>query len=533
MGRYRLFLVLSFNLVFAASIGFTQVESRLNPIPPAPTPNASIKVALSEIDEYIEKVQKDWNVPGLAVAIVKGDKVLFSKGYGVRRLDGADPVDADTLFAIASNSKAFTAAALAVLVEEGKLAWDDPVQKHFPEFMMPDPFVTREMTVRDLLCHRCGLDTFSGDLLWYDTNYSTQEVAERIRFLKPVSSFRSRYGYQNLMYIVAGLVIERVSGETWGEFVTSRFLRPLEMNRTTVSIADLQDNFASPHNESGGQGLRVLPLGNVDNAWGACGLNSSVNDLAKWMIAQLNDGRFAGKQILTTSRIDELFSPHTIIPLSAAARQAEPSRHFQAYGLGYVLHDWHGRKVVGHSGGLDGMISYLAMVPEEKLGVVVLTNNESSASRFIRDRVIECFLDVAERPDRSGTAVARRAAIDQQQAATRKKIDDARRSGTSPSIPLFELAGRYRCPMYGDVVVEAEGERLLLKLGPATNFVAELSHWHLNTFQIHWRESVKYNFPRGFVTFSINGQGQAERLEIDQPNDDFWFYELKPERIKE
>lgn len=538
----RMFLVCSGCLGFLA-VGLAQETADPKRLPLEPLPPASrageqpqdpqLQDWLREIDEYAVKVQRDWNVPGMAIAIVHKNQIVLCKGYGVRRLDRDEPVDGDTLFAIASNSKAFTAAALGILVDEGKLRWDDPVIKHFPEFMMPDPFVTREMTIRDLLCHRSGLDTFSGDLLWYDTRYSAREVADRIRFLQPTSSFRSRYGYQNLMYIVAGLVLERVSGQSWGAFVSKRILEPLRMTRTTVSVADMTDNFAWPHNESGGKGLRVLPLGNVDNAWGACGLNSSAADLAQWMLFQLNGESFAGQRPLSADRLRELMEPQTIVPLSPAAIEAEPTRHFQAYGLGYVLHDWHGRKIVGHSGGLDGMISYLAMVPEEQLGVVVLTNSESSASRFIRDRVIECFLNVAERPDRSAAAIARQAQTDQQQAAERNRIDSLRKSDTQSSLPLADFAGRYRCPMYGDVVIEQVDDRLVLRLDPAANFVADLSHWHLNTFQIHWRESVHYNFPRGFVTFTIDGSGQPDQLVIDQPNNDFWFYELKPRRVRD
>lgn len=486
-----------------------------------------------ELTTYIAKVQQDWEVPGLAVAIVRDGKVLLANGWGVRSLSTQDPVDANTLFAIASNSKAFTAAAIGILVDDGKLAWDDPVIKHIPTFQMPDPWVTREMTIRDLLCHRSGMDTFSGDLLWYDTTYTADDVVDRIRYLKPTSSFRSRYGYQNLMYIAAGKVIERVSGLSWAEFIQQKILNPTGMSRTTTSVAQMVDNFAMPHNrsagspDSGSSSLRVLPLGNVDNSWGACGLNSSVNDLARWMLLQLSSGEWEGKRVISGQRLQEMWQPNTAQALSAAAIISEPTRNFQTYGLGYVLNDWHGRKIVSHSGGLDGMISQLAMVPAEKTGVVVLTNSESSASRFIRDRILEVLWGIEDRRDKSAEAVARKAASDQAAAKKREEQDAARHENTSTTIPVTGLVGTFQSQLYGDVTVAFEEEHLVLRLVPAPNFVADLEHWQYNTFVIRWRDSVKYDFPRGFATFTIDASGSPHQLIIDQPNDDFWFYELE------
>lgn len=487
---------------------------------------------LAEIDQYIQKVQKDWEVPGIAVAIVQGDKVLMAKGYGVRDINTKEAVDENTLYAVASNSKAFTAAALAILVDEGKVSWDDPVTKYLPTFQMPDAWTTREMTVRDLLCHRSGMDTFSGDLLWYDTNYTADQVVERIRYLKPVSSFRSRYGYQNLMYITAGKIIERVSGQSWAEFVRGRILNSIGMTRTTTSIKEIKDNFASPHNKSGGAGLRALPLGDVDNSWGACGLNSSVSDMAKWMQMQLSSGKVGDKQIISEKQLHQMCQPWMILQQPFEAPR-QPMKNFQAYGLGYFLMDWYGHKVVNHSGGLDGMISQLAMVPSLNLGVVVLTNSESSSSAFIRNRILECFMGVADRPDRSGDALAKFIEGEKKKAEAMAKQDADRKKDSTTTIPLTDLAGRFRSEMYGDVVVTAEGDRLVLKLEPAANFVADLEHWQYNTFLIKWRSTVKYNFPRGFVNFTIDASGKPAQLVIDQPNDDFWFYELDLKRVPE
>src|SRR5436190_9631299 len=220
----------------------------------------SLDEKLKEIDDYANTVMTTWKGPGMAIAVVKDDKVLMAKGYGVRELGKPDKVDENTLFAIASNTKAFTTASLAILVDEGKLNWNDKVSKYLPELQMYDPWVTNELTIRDIVSHRVALDTFSGDLLWYDTTYSTDEMLRRVRYLKPVSDFRTRYGYQNLMFIAAGRVIEKVSGKPWAEFVRERILTPLGMNRTTTSVRDMKDNFAMPHNKSGGA-VRALPVG--------------------------------------------------------------------------------------------------------------------------------------------------------------------------------------------------------------------------------------------------------------------------------
>ena len=252
----------------------------------------TVEQKLSEIDQYANKVLQDWGGPGFAIGIVKNDEVIFAKGYGVRELGKPEKVDENTLFAIASNSKSFTTASLAILIDEGKIAsWDDKVTKYVPDFQMFDPYVTREITIRDLVSHRSGLGTFSGDLLWYQTDYPTDEIIKRIRFLKPSSSFRSQYGYQNLMFIVAGKVLENVSGKTWSDFVKERLLTPLEMSRTTTSVRDLKDNFASPHNESSGK-LAPIVYDNVDNAKAAAGLNSSVKEMANWIRVQLGRGTF-------------------------------------------------------------------------------------------------------------------------------------------------------------------------------------------------------------------------------------------------
>ncbi len=484
---------------------------------------------LAEIDAYAEKTRAEWNVPGVAVAIVKDDKVIFAKGYGVRDINKPDKVDADTLFAIASNSKAFTAASIAMLIADKKIGgWDDKVSKYLPEFQMYDPWVTNELTIRDLLSHRSGLDTFSGDLLWYDTTYSADEILRRVRYLKPTSSFRTKYGYQNLMFLAAGRVVERASGMPWAKFVEERILKPLGMERTKMSVREVKDNYASPHNESTGK-LRALPLGKLDDAIGLVGLNSSVNDLAKWFRLQLGRGKFEGKQLIPEKLVGETQMQNMFIPVNPFPAKDAPGQITNGYGLGFFIADYRGRKMLNHSGGLDGMISQTCFLPQEQLAVVVLTNSESSVSGFIRNKILDVMLD-GPKVDWSGLALERSKTAKSRQAEADAKKDASRVANTKPSLALSDYAGTYTSDMYGDVYIEAIDGKLVMRLGPAPNFVADLEHWHYDTWLIKWRPSVNYNFPRGWVTFTLDGNGKTDQLKIDQPNNDFWFYELDLKR---
>ena len=492
----------------------------------------SLDEKLKEIDAYAEKTRQDWNVPGMAIAIVKDDRVVFAKGYGVREIGKTEKVDENTLFAIASNSKAFTTASLAILADEKKLDWDDKVIKYLPDFQMYNPYVTSEITVRDLVSHRSGLDTFSGDLLWYETTYSADEILRRVRFLKPVSGFRSSYGYQNLMFIAAGKVVEKVSGKSWAEFVRERILTPIGMKNTKLSVRDYKsgDNVAVPHNESGGR-LRALPQGVVDGAAGAVRLNSSVADMSKWLRLQLGRGKFEDKQIFSREQSAAMWTPTTLLAVNPFPTKEAPTKLFSAYGLGWFLNDYRGRKVVSHSGGLDGMISQTAMMPEENLGLVVLTNNETGVVSILRNKIFDVFTNAPKRDwNAESLERARENKIKEQEADA--KIVAARVPNTKPSLPLKDYAGNYIDQLYGDATVTEENGKLVLRFVQSPNFVADLEHWHYETFQIKWRPSVAYNFPRGFVTFTIDKNGKTDEMKIDQPNNDFWFYELKFRRNK-
>jgi CubicO group peptidase (beta-lactamase class C family) len=486
---------------------------------------------LKEIDEYAAKAGQDWKVPGFAIAIVKDDKVVFAKGYGVRELGKSEAVDKDTLFAIASNSKAFTSAALATLVDEGKLKWNDPVTKYLPWFQLYDPWVTRELTVQDLLSHRSGLATFGGDLLWYESNYPRAEIIRRIRFLKPTTSFRSRFGYQNIMFLTAGEIVPTVTGKSWDDYIRERFLVPLGMTRTTTSYKQLlaTANIATPHNEVDGK-IRVIHYGNVDNAGGAAGINSSVAEMAQWLRLQLGRGTYEGKKFFSAARSREMWTPNTIV--SGTSEQGEkfnPTVHFNLYGLGWSLNDYQGRKVVSHGGGLDGMISRVAMMPEENLGLVILSNSETALSTVLSARIFDVFLGVPKR-DWSADYMARTKQGEEAARAEAKKVEEARVPNTRPSVALSAYAGTYTGALYGDASVAEEKGKLVVRLAASPNFVGDLEHWHFDTFSIKWRNSIVYPFGRGFVTFVIDPQAKVSEMKIDVPNPDFDFTELEFKR---
>jgi CubicO group peptidase (beta-lactamase class C family) len=486
---------------------------------------------IEAFDSQIEQMRKDWEVPGLSVVIVQDDQVLLCKGYGVRELGNEAAADEDTLYAIASNSKAFTAAALAILVDEGKLRWDDPVSKYLPWLRLSDPLATSDLRVRDLLCHRSGLGTFSGDLLWWGTPYSPREILDRSVHLKPETPFRGGYGYSNLMYLAAGEVIQVASGQSWGDFMKQRILQPLKMERTRVSTTDLagMSNVATPH--------KTLLDGSVPISWmnwdsmaAAGGIISSASDMSEWLRLQLRGGQLAdGTRIFSSETSYEMWQPQTIIPISKARSLRFPSNHFRAYGLGWSLADYRGVKFVGHSGGYDGMYSEVLMIPERNLGICVLTNSMTSVGNAICQTVVDRALNA---PDRDWSSEnlqqfrkSRTGFYDRIAAAIKPTAE-----GTKPSHPLEAYTGSFECPLYGKASVEFNEDKLRIRFHPYSELTATLEHLHYDTFVIKWDKSFAW-FEEGTAHFVADAKGQFTRIELNVPNDDLWFHELKLSRI--
>lgn len=498
---------------------------------------------IAEIEQYIEDVRQQWKVPGLAVAIVSDGKVVLSKGFGVREVGSEKPVDQDTLFAIASNTKAFTAAALAILVDEGKLNWDDPVSETLPWLRLSDPLATSDLRIRDLLCHRSGLGTFSGDAVWWATDYSTRQVLERIANLELAAPFRSTYGYSNLMFLAAGQVIEAASGQSYSSFIQQRILEPVGMDRTVVSVRDLisKGNFATPHKTYLDRSEPIAWM-NWDSMAPGGGIISSVDDMSKWLLVQLSEGKLSqpedAKRLFSKKQGREMWQAQTPIPVSESYSIRYPTTHFRAYGLGWVLADYQGRKTVGHGGGYDGMYSQVMMVPEEKLGIVVLTNSMTGIATPICNTIVDKILGV-EPTDWSTESLA---SFRESREAFEKRIADAITSsvektskdnpGAKPGHKLDDYTGKFQCPMYGDATVELENDRLVLRLKPAGQLVADLDHLHYDTFVVRWRENFAW-FAEGTANFISDAKGKVQRLELDIPNDDIFFHELNLSRVAE
>ena len=353
--------------------------------------------ALPGFDAYVAQAMKDWKVPGLAIAIVKNDSIVLMKGYGTRTMNTNEPVDEHTLFAIGSSTKAFTATLVAMMVDAGKMHWDDPATRYLPDLQLFDPYVSRELTVRDLLTHRSGLTR--GDLVWYAGGYDRSEILRRVRFLPPSWSMRSRFGYQNIMFLAAGEAAAKVAGKSWDDLVLERIFVPLGMSETNTSVRALKgkSNVATPPQDINDT-LRVVPWHNIDNIGPAGSINSNVSDMIKWARFQLDGGKVRGKSLLAAPAFSEMHTPQMIIPMSAEQKAFNPFTHLQAYGMGWFLQDYRGRQLDQHGGNIDGMSAMVALMPEEKLGVVILSNaNGSPAPALVLYRVLDAFLGAPPR----------------------------------------------------------------------------------------------------------------------------------------
>jgi CubicO group peptidase (beta-lactamase class C family) len=482
----------------------------------------------ADLDTYISRTMKTFEVPGIAVAIVKDGRMVFAKGYGVRKLGDPTLVDENTLFGIGSNTKAFTSAALATLVDEGRLAWDDPVYQRLPGFQMYDPYVSHEMTIRDLLTHRSGMGLGEGDLLfWPHTTYKRDEIIYRLRFMKPASSFRSHYAYDNLLYMTAGQIIPAVTGTTWDDYVREKIFVPLGMNTTKVSNTLLKpgDDYASPHSKVDGK-LQVIPLHDLDNAGPAGSINSSVAEMSKWMLLQLNHGKFLDRDshLFTERQSREMWTSQTILPIGEdrSGPLSALRGHFAAYGLGWFLTDYKGRKLVGHTGGVAGFVTRVQLVPEENLGIVVLTNAEQTgAMDAITEHIVDSYLGGAT----SDWIAAHRSQDEQGEkdaAEIMKKASGSRDANSKPSLALEKYAGVYTDAWYGPATIKLDSGKLIFTLDHTPSAVADLQHWQYDTFKAHWRDRT---IEDAFVTFSLKPDGSIDHFKMAavSPLADFSF----------
>lgn len=470
----------------------------------------------ADLDDYVLRSMKTFEVPGMAVAIVKDGRVVFSKGYGVRKLGDPAPVDENTLFGIGSNTKAFTAAALATLVDAGKITWDDPVCERLKGFEMYDHYVSREMRIRDLLCHRSGLGLGEGDLMfWPHTTFTRDEVVYRLRFLKPATSFRSTYAYNNLMFLTAGQVVAEVSGKSWDDYLREKIFKPLAMNNTNTSnsLYKPNENWAYPHSKVDGK-LQTINFENLDNAGPAGSINSSVTDMSKWVLLQLNHGKIPGtpSRIFSEKSSNEMWSQQTVVGVGDAPPELKNlQRHFAGYAMGWGLRDYKGRKLVSHSGGVAGFVTRVMLVPEDNLGVVILTNaEETSAFESVLMHILDSYL--------GGPTIDYIAAFKTLDDKERKggeetmaKASQSRAADSKPSLALEKYAGDYSDPWYGKVNIQLEEASLVLNFERTSKGIADLQHWQYDTFKAHWRDRTVED---AFVTFALKPNGSIDHFTM-------------------
>ena len=477
---------------------------------------------IKELEGAIEQLVQDWHVPGAAVSVVKDQQVIFCRGYGVRKLGKPESPDGDTIFGIGSNTKSFTAAGVGLLVDEGKLGWDDLVIKYLPDFALSDPEVTKQITLRDVLCHRSGMGRSMRIL--YHKGFTNAEILHNLRNFEPVSPFRYDFGYNNFHYMIAGAVIEAVSGQSWPEFTTERIFKPLSMGR---SFADLQstlghDNMSGAHANLDDSLLphharlfapeNVVDYDDVGNQ-PAGGINSTAADLTHWMRMLLADGKWEDQQILSPQAIAAMFTPSTVMlnPMNSllgpiAAMNA--GVHFYTYGLGWIIFDYKGYKVVMHGGQITGFNSAVVLVPEAGLGFSVLLSSHQTISHIpLVLMMLDFFLGGGQR-DWNKEYLGAIQYIHQGELAEHQKLLESRKPNTNPTLPKEAYIGSYHNAFMGGTEVMLEGDTLMMAYGKG--YLGDLVHWHDDTFYVRWSNRT---FDHNFITFTVK-DGAVTAVEV-------------------
>jgi len=476
-----------------------------------------------EFDRRIEHHLDSFEIPGLGIALIKDDQVVFENAYGFANEEKGIALDLEANFAIASLSKAFTAAAVGMLVDEGKLKWNDRVKDHLSDFNLSDEYVASQMTIEDLLCHRSGFKTFDGDLLWYSSNYNRREIIERFQEYPMSYDFRTKYGYQNIMFIVAGVIVEEVSGMSWEDFIEKRFFEPLEMHNSNATFEGFkaEKNIALPHVKGKMEAIR-----NYDNSGGAAAISSNVKDLSHWIQMWINQGVYQADTLLKASTCRKLMQMHTPIPPSSFDRRHDID--FKGYGLGWFLMSYGEYKVAHHGGGLPGYISKIFILPNQNMGGIILTNGESSFPSALMYESIDEFINTESDYQWIETFLdyKRRSAkyLDKKEEERLEKHGDA-----AANIEEAKLIGEYEDPYYGKAKVsKVKGELQLSLLPAADRFTSKMDHWQQNSYQIKFKDHF---LPAGYVTFESNADGEVIGFKIDLPNPDFHFYNLQFKKL--
>jgi CubicO group peptidase (beta-lactamase class C family) len=482
-----------------------------------------------QIDALVEKTLTTFNVPGIAVAIVKDGKIIHLKGYGVRSLRTMQKVDEHTLFGIASNSKAFTSAALGMLIDEGKLKWTDRVTDYIPGFKLYNPYVTQNFTIADLLSHRSGLGLGAGDLMmWPDgTSFTKNDIIHNLRFLKPISDFRTKFDYDNLLYIVAGEVVAKVSGMSWEDFIENKIMKPLQMNESAASINRVKDksNVIDPHAPVNGK-LEVLNINWSETANAAGGIYSNITDMSKWAMLQMNNGKYGDglqKHLFSEKVHEDMWEPHTII---SVPNKGPYNTHFKSYGLGWFLSDEMGYKVPTHTGGLAGIVTQVTLIPELQLAIIVLTNQQAGAAFVtITNSIKDAYFGIKGKDRLQEYSERVKAGEKYAKEVTDKLWKDiaAIQSANSQKIIDSIYTGTYNDPWFGDVTISVKNNKLWFDSKRSKRLTGEMLFYKGNTFIVKWDDrSLDAD---AFVLFGLNqnGIGNSIKMEAISPMTDFSF----------
>ncbi len=502
--------------------------------------SAAFSQALTEtqIDALVERSMKAFDVPGISVGVTKDGKVVYAKGHGVRSLNTRKPMDKDTLVGIASNSKAFTCLALGMLVDEGKIKWDDRVQDYIPEFKLYAPYVSENFTIKDLLTHRSGLGLGAGDLMFFPdgSDFTIKDIIHNLRYLKQVSQFRTKYDYDNNLYIVAGEVIARVSGKSWPEFVEERIMRPLDMSSSAGLFERLKDkdNTIDGHASVEGK-VRVIKRSMVRVPAAAGGVNSNITDLLKWVGMFLSNGKYGdGKRLVSEKVLKEMWSPQTIIQVNSPGPY---NTHFAAYGLGFFLSDVNGYKQVTHTGGLEGMVTQITMIPEINLGIIVLTNQqEGGAFRSITNQILDGYFGKTGRDWVADLSASRQKSLAEAKVITDKVAAEVAKAAASDGATLdpSAVAGKYADAWLGEVTLSVKDGKLRFVSKRSPNLTGEMFPYKANSFIVRWDD--RSMDADAFVNFSLDVEGRPDGFTMKpiSPLTDFSydFQDLEFHRVK-
>ena len=502
--------------------------------------NSFAQISSSEIDVLVENALKEFNVAGTAVAIVKDGKIIHSKGYGLISVDTKKPVNKFTSFAIASNSKAFTTTALAMLVEEGKIKWDDKVVQHIPEFKMYNAYVTENFSIVDLLTHRSGLSLGIGDLMWVPdgSDFTIDDLLNNFQYFKPVSAFRTQFDYDNLLYFVAGELIKRVSGMPWEEFVQKRIFNPLGMNQSYTSISNIKvfNNIAVPHTTETGPIRTTAHYEKMING-AAAGIIANVDDLSRWMLVHLNKGKYGDdlkKQLFSEKSQNKMWKVYT--PQNAS-KNPRYNSHFAGYGLGWGLTDLNGNLSVSHTGGLPGMLSKTVLIPDLNLGVVVLTNTSNGGAGVfsaVSKTIVDSYLGL---DDNDWTKIYSEYFTKQESEgnAVTKKVWETVAKTSNKNINPEDYMGVYNDNWFGKITISLKNGRLWFTSHRSPKLNGPMSYYKANSFAIKW-EFQDMNGD-AFAMFSLDEEGKAQSIKMKgiSPNIDFSFdfQDLDLQRVKE